>query len=341
MFHFGILILKSIKKENLYYFSLHENDYVKKNYSHLTNAQISDLLKSTWYRKWKYSPTLIFYEGPIKSNFVNVNNFGVRSNHKNTLIDYDDLNNSIWFLGGSTTFGYGLEDQYTIPSIVEKKISDKVINFGSGFYGSYQENILLKSLLKTHTPKLVIFLDGHNEHCEVTESYQNEMKMLFDKVQTTYYWSIRDILKPLDYISNQVIKLKKRIDGNPWKKQGGCILNKKPIKLSKILDINLKEREYICSSSKISCITFLQPFPRIHVPHQDLTRLSNDAAKSMEKLYFNIRETFIKNNSYLLESSFKDKKGHFYVDSSHYSRDATEIIATEIIKVLKEKSLIN
>ena len=82
LFHFGILILKSIKKENLYYFSLHENDYVKKNYSHLTNAQISDLLKSTWYRKWKYSPILIFYEGPIKSNFVNVNNFGVRSNHK-------------------------------------------------------------------------------------------------------------------------------------------------------------------------------------------------------------------------------------------------------------------
>ena len=102
--HVSILVIKKIKKDNLYHALL--NDF-KKSYDYLEVKEIDELLTYTWYRKWKYSNLTGFFEGPAKSNFVNVNNFGVRSNSKNNFISYDDLNDSVWF-GGSTTFGYGL-----------------------------------------------------------------------------------------------------------------------------------------------------------------------------------------------------------------------------------------
>ena len=336
LIHFSIISLKFFKKENLYYFLL--NDYQKENYKHLTKDEISNLLKATWYRKWKYSPSLSFTEGEHKSKFVNVNSFGVRANYKDKVVQYSDLNNSIWFFGGSTTFGYGVQDKYTIPAQLEKKIKIKTINFGSGFYGSNQENILFKSLITSHTPKIAIFLDGHNEDCNIT-AYQNEMRILFSEAQENYKWNFSDIFSPLNFYLNKFIKKIKRIDDNPWSKVNeSCNINGKKIKLSQIIDDRLKERNSLCKLFKIECFTFLQPFPRIHVPHLDESRLSVNASESMNKLYLILVDVFLKNNGIELTDTFKNKYGHFYVDASHYSKEATELIAEKIYLKLLEKT---
>ena len=72
--------------------------------------------------------------------------------------------------GGSTTFGYGVTDIETIPSVLQQKLrasSSKqvcVYNFGRGFYYSTQERILFSNLLVAGIiPELAIFIDGLNE----------------------------------------------------------------------------------------------------------------------------------------------------------------------------------
>ena len=55
--------------------------------------------------------------------------------------------------------------------------------------------------------------------------------------------------------------------------------------INEIFDRNLIERKRICEFNRIKCYTFLQPFPRIHVPHKDKIRLSINASDSMKKLY--------------------------------------------------------
>tara|TARA_B100001175_G_C19512788_1_gene645045 strand:+ start:1053 stop:2072 length:1020 start_codon:yes stop_codon:yes gene_type:complete len=328
--HISIITLKKIKKENLYYVLL--NQYQKNNYKHLKKSEVSDLLKGTWYRNWIYAETVGFIEGPLNSKFVNVNDFGVRSNNGKQ-VNFNDLNEAIWFFGGSSTFGYGIEDENTIPAQLEKLSNEKVINFGMGFYYSFQENHLLKSYLKTHRPKSVIFLDGHNEACKIY-AYQEEMKQLFAKTQTTYDWELSEIFEPLLFYVKKINKIN-RVDNNPWEKHTKkCKKNNEIFLLSSIVDDNLKERDLICKNYKIKCITFLQPFPRMHAPHQDKSRLSDAAAESMKKLYEEISPIFIKYNANTLENIFKNKNKHYYVDASHYSKEANEIIAKNIFKII-------
>jgi hypothetical protein len=77
----------------------------------------------------------------------------------------------IFVFGGSTTFGYGVADDFTIPSfmqtILERQYPDSPIsvkNYGQGFYYSTQEMLLLISLIKENNiPHIAIFIDGAND----------------------------------------------------------------------------------------------------------------------------------------------------------------------------------
>jgi hypothetical protein len=77
----------------------------------------------------------------------------------------------IFVFGGSTTFGYGVADNYTIPSfmqtMLERQYPDSPIlvkNYGQGFYYSTQEMLLLISLIKEENiPHFAVFIDGAND----------------------------------------------------------------------------------------------------------------------------------------------------------------------------------
>jgi lysophospholipase L1-like esterase len=77
---------------------------------------------------------------------------------------------NIFVFGGSTVWGQGARDDYTIPSLLAKKLANdgydnvKVVNFGQLAYVSTQEAIaLLLELRKGNIPDLVIFYDGVND----------------------------------------------------------------------------------------------------------------------------------------------------------------------------------
>src|SRR5207237_3377960 len=75
----------------------------------------------------------------------------------------------IFFLGGSTTWGSGVRDDYTIPSFVARLAEDRgwpvqVSNYGESAYSSFQETVLLSELVATgNVPDVVVFYDGVND----------------------------------------------------------------------------------------------------------------------------------------------------------------------------------
>lgn len=76
----------------------------------------------------------------------------------------------MFVFGGSTVFNYGVGDNETIASHLQRFLSEqrlgsvRVYNFGRGHYYSTQERILFERLLTENAvPDLAIFIDGLNE----------------------------------------------------------------------------------------------------------------------------------------------------------------------------------
>jgi hypothetical protein len=123
-----------------------------------------------------YVPWVEFAFMDIRSKYVNV------AGHRRLSIpDRSDsaakepLN--IYFLGGSTIYGYDVTDAETIPSAFVRAYRQKypggrpirVFNLGMPFYYSYQELVLLSDrLFRDERPDMIILLDGVNEGFEAS-----------------------------------------------------------------------------------------------------------------------------------------------------------------------------
>lgn len=323
------IFIKIYYKVSINYSYLNLSKHQQESYAHMTKLEVKDLLDSTWGYGWEYEPWTGFREKKRNTNFVNINKNGIRLNKKNEIIKLDK---SIWFFGGSTTFGYGVADYETIPAYLNNQYDINVINFGRGYYYSAQENLLLALFLKKGLrPNKVIFLDGINENCNL-KTYQKNFKKLFNKAQKNYFWDYLEIIKPITYLFER-IKSKVFIDEiisiNNFNEI--CKIEGFDLSFEKVIDNNLIEREMICNFYNIKCITFLQPFPFINAPNkEDSYKKDKLFIKNLNTKYKIIKKVFIKNNAIILDNVFINYNHHAFVDGVHYNSEANEIIANAI-----------
>jgi len=112
-----------------------------------------------------------FKEAPFRGKYVNVADNGYRLSPPQGPWPIDPKNYNVFVFGGSTTFGYGVTDDQTIPArmqaiMMEHSLARRVCvyNFGRGFYYSTPERILFEQLLLGGArPNLAVFLDGVND----------------------------------------------------------------------------------------------------------------------------------------------------------------------------------
>ncbi len=153
-------------------------DTVSSAYPNLNEGETKTLLHETWSRRLIFDPFTQFKEGPYRGTYVNVdpNGFRIIKNQGPWPPKSDSLN--IFLFGGSTTFGYGVMDNQSVPSFLQEYLTTmldrdvRVYNFGQGNYFSTQERILFeKLLLSGFVPDMAIFIDGLNDFY-----YNNEPK---------------------------------------------------------------------------------------------------------------------------------------------------------------------
>lgn len=118
-------------------------------------------LKMTW------RPYLHFGMDPLQGETITIDAHGRRRTWNPKRTSGNPFR--IFFFGGSTLVGWGSRDEFTIPSILSKKLAAQgqnieVINFGRWTYINTQEMLLLiEQLRKQNIPNLAIFYDGCNE----------------------------------------------------------------------------------------------------------------------------------------------------------------------------------
>ena len=308
--------------------------HVKENYlkSGLSISDTKELLKETWVPNgWEYTPVLGFKETARSGKFVNISGLGFRLNSPKEPLAKELIssNKKIYVFGGSTTFGYGVQDSATIPAHLSKMIpSMRVFNFGRGYYFSEQENFLFDELISSSIskPKLAIFVDGVNERCG-NHIYLSEMKSIFTEVSSrNYNWSPREFMKP---VSTILSKLGKNRQGLRLS-QRGCRdrYAGSSITLPEKFKMSLDKRAALCDLHRIRCLTYIQPFPGYKNVHIHGTLTDSAVKKAQELSRVSVKSGF--HETVDITSALSELKEHAYVDNVHYSSSAMQTIARRI-----------
>jgi lysophospholipase L1-like esterase len=121
-----------------------------------------------------YAPWVQFRAPEFRGKYLNTDARGFRRTTAPKSSGGNPLKVHVY--GGSTTFGYGVPDDHTIPSYLQRQLDQEsggravlVKNFGIGFYYSSQEQQLLLTALKDgDVPDWAIFIDGGNDTAQLS-----------------------------------------------------------------------------------------------------------------------------------------------------------------------------
>ena len=153
--------------------------HLRRAYPDFERPQLELLLQESWKRSFEFEPYNAFREGTFAGRYVNVSKEGIRESVEQGPWPPREDRFNVFVFGGSTTFGYGLPDQQTFPSFLQKELVRRgytrlgVYNLGQGYYYSTQERILFERMLQNgHLPDLALFVDGLNEFLHYTDRHQ-------------------------------------------------------------------------------------------------------------------------------------------------------------------------
>ena len=299
----------------------------------------------------------------FNGNAINIDSNGIRKT-----IDYQPeykKNTSISFFGGSTIWGFGVNDSNTIPSLFSKINNGnfKITNYGEQAYRSFQSLQLMQTeFANKELSDFVIFYDGVNNYRAVNErifSTNRELQIIqrlkgMDKdlngvenyKNDAEYFS-KHYLYPTKYLLNKVItKINfKRKKANNLPK---VINNNYSDSLAAIelLETWLIAKNYVESRNK-NFICILQPnYFTSNSPLSYYIKESIQKSPYTKETYnyYRLLKIFINFPRYKqLKTNFVDmsnefnKKDSIYIDFCHLGPDGNFIIANDIFNIINKK----
>ncbi len=127
---------------------------------------VADYYREMKSLKDEWHPFVYWRRAPYSGTYINIDEAGLRRT-------WDDGGEGerprLFMFGGSTLWGTGARDDYTIPSCVARELASRgqsieVTNFGESSYNSTQEVIALYlELRRGNVPDVVVFYDGVND----------------------------------------------------------------------------------------------------------------------------------------------------------------------------------
>lgn len=265
----------------------------------------------------------------------------------------------IFCFGGSTMWGTGARDNFTIPSFLSKKLYDRgysveITNFGETGYVSTQELIRLElELRKGNIPDLVIFYDGINDDYS---SYQNKIAgfpLNMEKHQIEYNsYSQTGIL----YFITPAIKNSYSFIGVKY------VLSKIKNDKTNITNVQYSDREFPNLSNAtvdvyFNNVDFIKSLERSYgfksyffiqptiFTKKDLSSTEQSISDKDQNNYVNLKEflTICDNvtrsrinsshdkNIYYLGEAYNNKNTTIFIDMFHTSEEGNQIIADNIM----------
>ncbi len=282
--------------------------------------------------------------------YINIDENGLRYTWNSKNSSNDTV--KIYFFGGSTMWGTGARDNYTIPSLVSKylfenNISANVTNYGETGFQNTQETIFLMLELRKDTPAIVIFYDGVND---AYSAYQNKKagvpqhgaipacKNKYINYVVTMYTGHSYFWHCFTYLKNKVIGTRdKSVHATD-----NAIENKEEL-AEEVIDayshnirmIHALEKEY-----GFKAYFFWQPclYTKKHLSETE-ENLSEQQLEIAQLYNLEVNHSHLKLNA---DTSFKDISNIFddynetmFIDWCHLGENGNEIVANKIGEIIR------
>lgn len=302
-----------------------------------------------------YEPFVEYKETSRYGEFVNVSKDGIRCNSSNLDgcdLDNIDNKNEIWVFGGSTTFGYGVKDDESIPAYIAKLNPNfRILNFGAGSYYSSIERIRFENLLTQNLkPKLAIFIDGYNDFYYYNVPDKSFMSEVIEKsIKYKFYIFISDIkyhlkleIKKLPIYRLINYKLVDKSYNSSTEFQPTAT-NQEILRAIKRLEINHGIISHISKAYNIKALFVKQPIATYGVGHKtskvpDFMLNFGDHANSAKAYEMINSENYNLDCLPECELDLADFgiDQPMYVDTVHYTPEFNEAIAQKISEKIKK-----
>jgi hypothetical protein len=249
---------------------------------------------------------------------------------------------SVYFLGGSTMWGEGSDDEHTIPALFQQlKPQYKVYNHGQLAYNTRQElDALITLYAKKTNPDIVISYDGVNDAAflcpsEITDLPGHRLVPLFRK---RLYPSKTSMIKEALYkffLENIINKISSG-QANQVKRYD-CVSN--PEKLEEIADMFIRNWELaheIVTNRHGKFIAILQPAAFISHPRIDHLDKDPELQENFVAVYQRIQAK-LKEKQYDWVYDLTDKfdgNEYIFIDFCHVSPNGNAIIAKAIDEII-------
>ncbi len=302
--------------------------------------------------KFHYETPVVWRANKFKGKTINIsgkhNSRLTLSNFKNTEL----LNQNAFFFGGSVMWGFGSNDENTIPSNFERVSKIKSFNFAESAWNSNQSLFYLIKLLKEgYEPELVVFYNGVNELDKCSKGAEKNLRsnviqedQLRDKFYTIkddtkltfkYYFSI-----PIEFFSNLKNKINRSKDlvevVQNFNQETGCSNLDKVEQIAENVVQNWDIANNLVNSYGGKFYAILEP----HITFNNhalysFVDLKEEESKNIKNIYKKI-EKKMKNRKYFI--NFKniflkyEDDLPIFVDTHHTSPNGNLIVANEFFK---------
>ena len=303
---------------------------VRPNASEADNKQIAEETNNS--NKFEYEPWIEFRNIDYKGKFVNVEGAQRKSVPSSFINPSSKDTIDIFFFGGSTTFGFNVADNETIPSqflqLYQSKYpngrSVRVFNFGTPTYYSYQELMLFTKLVfQGQRPDIVVFIYGVNDFLFAKASYYN---------QSYFSYVLRPAFSKQEF-KDTADRLYKDPADIPLKQYNDTLIRH--------YFTNIRNAKMVADMVQAKSYFFCQPVPFYKYPNQQQDPICFKDKNTRYDYIYPIIEQNAANlsNFTFLGNMLEQEKGYPFVDGLHYSpaftRKVTEQILLKVEDALK------
>ncbi len=281
--------------------------------------------------RFEYEPWIEFKNINYQGKYVNVNASQRRSIPSEFINPSSKDTVDIFFFGGSTTFGFNVADEETIPSQFVQLYKAKfpngksvcVHNYGTPTYYSYQELVLFTKLLfEGNRPDIVIFIDGVNDFWFAKASYYN---------QSYFSYILRQVFSQ-DLLAGGKFNFKDTAD-RMYKNPENIPLDAYNNTLVDHYFKNIGNAKMMADMAGAKSYFFCQPVPFYKYPNQQKDPICfKDQNTRYDQIYPAIEKHADSPAGFtFLGNMLENETGHPFVDGLHYSPAFTRKVTEQIL----------